>query len=243
MEPISALLPFINLLRPTKSPHLLIFLTGIICIELFARVGAPDLAQWLFHLPVYAILTIALILSFYYRPPEISGLYQDPTDDTSLEDAQPKDVAIEVDHQFKFARAFCLVGGIVSLYLFATQFNSDIFLYTMITYAIILFHLAVFLFYMAFRTLKEEGMERFSIYQIGFISGIVLMALSVSYGNIASSASVVIISEDGGIEPASVDLWARNNWIFYSAVWFVYVLFWVGRLRHFIKINIVDPAR
>ncbi|MGC3938451.1 hypothetical protein ACOTTU_11675 [Roseobacter sp. EG26] len=255
MEPISALLPLINMLRPTKSPHLLIFLSGIVCIELFAVVGAGELANQLFHFPIYAILTIALILSFYYRPPEISGLHHNPARDSGAEtEEQPQDLSVEVEHQFKFARAFCLVAGIVSLYFFAGQLNEDLFVYTAISYVIIIAHLMVFVFYMIFRTLKEEGMHRYSIYQIGFITGIVLIALSLSYTKMSTSATEVffvetdangneIVSESDQSADVKVDVWARNNWAFYCTVWLVYFSFWVGRLRHFVRINIVDPAR
>ena len=233
MEPISALLPFINLLRPTKSPHLLVFLAGTICVYFFPGADAGNTAAFLFHIPIYVILTIAMFLSFFYQPPEITKLLDaqdipdEPQNTTNLEDIQ------EVEHQFKFSRAFCLVTGIIALFIFARDFDPDLGLFSFFAYGVIILHIVIFLFYMVLRVLREEGLKRYAVYQIGLITGVVVIAFSLAYTTMGEQ-----LAFDG--EPVPMD-WSRNNLIFYGVIWFSYVVFWVSLLRHFIQINVVEP--
>ena len=169
------LLPFLNYLRPTKSPFLLIAIIVIFCLVAPSAEMIRGSKGWLYHMPIYYLIFLTIVLSFKYEPPEANINYEND----KLE--QEEIDRIEIEHQFKFSRSFCVGIGLLAMYaLFREKYTGNEFWF-IIFYLSLILHLIVFGLYLIFRTIREENVKKYSIFQIGFLSGLFMLGSILCY--------------------------------------------------------------
>ncbi|NOC83503.1 hypothetical protein GS610_08660 [Ruegeria sp. HKCCD6228] len=307
-EPITALaaplMPFLDYLRPNKSPYVLVSVAILTCLLLPQNTLFESPFGWMYHIPIYCVIACTVVLSFLYRPPEVvrhnakaSGHLVTTTNLTEVSD----DSMVDMDHQLKFSRSFCLICGLVSLYILFKSESRPFFEIFTVLYFVIVFHIAVFMGYLLFRSLREESINKFAVFQIGFITGISLLGTALSYDQInkndysilsnCTQNSLLILDnneniarfeeergifldgmpippEDQGFPPAETaytkcdtpetvvfsgylyeidpkDItkridWKATNTIIFAIAWLAFMLFWVLRLKKFIRVVFVD---
>ncbi|MGV6805603.1 MAG: hypothetical protein ACWA49_15505 [Ruegeria sp.] len=298
-EPITALaaplMPFLDYLRPNKSPYVLVSVAILACLLLPQNNLFESPFGWMYHIPIYLVIACTVVLSFLYRPPEI-GLHNAKVSGPSSATANPSeisdDTAVDMDHQLKFSRSFCLICGLVSLYILFKSESRPFFDLFVALYFVIVFHIALFMGYLLFRSLREESINKFAVFQIGFITGISLLGTALSYDQIKKDDYSILTNctqnyllildneenatrfeeenaipltlENLGYLPAEntytkcdapetayfsdyvyeIDHseftrrfdWKASNTVIFAVAWFSFILFWVVRLKKFVRV-------
>jgi hypothetical protein len=172
---------FIDYLRPTKSPYLVVILiaVGVICfkvgvnpsndelrkLSLPERLDAPG-----FFFPIFVIIFAMVPLSLIRRTKKdaepISGSSSPQAD--AIANAKYEN---DLDGVFKFSRALCLAVAAIMLFVF---YNSPLAnnWYSSIGYWIIMIQLITFLSYMAFKHYAGEDVSNIGLFQISFITAV-----------------------------------------------------------------------
>ncbi len=197
-DPITALaaplMPFLDYLRPNKSPYVLVSVAILACLLLPDNALFENPFGWMYHVPIYLVIACTVVLSFLYRPPEIGKLGPSASGLSDAGQDISEETTIEMDHQLKFSRSFCLICGIASLYILFKSDSRAIIELFIILYLAIVFHIALFMGYLLFRSLREESINKFAVFQIGFITGISLLGTSLSYDQIKKDDHSVLIN-------------------------------------------------
>lgn len=173
---------FIDYLRPTKSPYLVVILiaVGVICFKVGVTPSNPELQRLSvperldvpgFFLPIFLIIFAMVPLSLIRRT-------KNDTQGTAADGATPQADAIanakyenDLDGVFKFSRALCLAVAAIMLFVFYNSPLADNW-YSSIGYWIIMIQLATFLSYMAFKHYAGEDVSNIGLFQISFITAV-----------------------------------------------------------------------
>lgn len=230
-----SLLPFLNHLRPTKSPLLMISVVIVVSLTVVDRFDKA-IHGWMYHLPIYFVVLVTVIVAFTYTPPE----YNELSDDPDADEAKQK---IDIEHQFKFSRAFCLGVGIICLHLMfvsgsRTNVGSTLFL---IIYAAIVLHVLLFIGYTVLRNIREESVLRCSVFQLGFLTGLSLLGAVLCF----KEASPDLANFPWGAEEsvssrakAIAERWKFASSLVFLSAWAVFSAFWIVRLRKIVRFSV-----
>lgn len=199
----------------------MVAIVALFCLVYPSNGMTPDALGYMYHLPIYTLLVVAAALSFVFTPPEVENL-KEVTDDA-------KDVRTEIEHQFKFARSFCLAIGLVCLFYLFDKGEPENVIFN-VNYVILLVHMAVFAFYMALRSLKEESPARYAILQMGLLTGISLLGMTLCY----TKLSYTYVDEAYLLTFS----WKFVSYLVFAFMWFAYIVFWVGRLRRIVRFSV-----
>lgn len=169
--------PFLDYLRPTKSPYLVVIFVAVVVLSIKVGSSKPaDLDRPDFFVPIFLMIAITVALSLLFRRKAAEEV---PTGATTTE-TLPGDTTGQIsnakyendlDGVFKFSRALCLAAAAVMLYVYVDKKLSDN-LFVQISYAMILVQMATFLTYMTFRHFKDEDLSNMNIFQVAFITAV-----------------------------------------------------------------------
>lgn len=185
--------PFLEYLRPTKSPYLLIVMSAVMvmCVYIHdhTKVGrfnygstyAPEL-----FLPIYLVIICVIPLSFIVRdaskppttvnsdsldakqiiPPSSIGETSISTEPPTLANAKYEN---DLDSVFKFSRAIGIASALIMAYVYVESRRIwDIFSIT--GYSIIILQIVTFMLYMTVRQFHGEDLTDTNVFQIAFIT-------------------------------------------------------------------------
>jgi len=241
MEALTALfgsmMPFLNQLRPTKSPLVII---AVVLVAVLVNIETFDKAihGWMFHIPLYMIVLVTIIVAFTYTPPELTEIANgtEPGDDDAAK-------RTEIEQQFKFSRAFCLTMGIVCLHLMFVgdgRKNVGSTLFVMV-YAAVVLHVALFLGYTVLRTIREENVLKYAVFQLGFLTGLTLLGAVLcalkAHPDLANfPIGVEYAPSKGGA--AIAQRWTFASCLVFLTAWATFIGFWIARLRKVIRFSV-----
>jgi len=170
--------PFLDYLRPTKSPYLVIQFVAVLvtCYKVTHVDATPDkLDSPGFFLPIFVLVIAIVPLSFLRRD------HLDKNDSS----AQPvnKEQVInskyenDLDGVFKFSRALCLASAVIMLLIYFQTTPVDNW-YATIAYTMIIAQMTTFLLYTVFRHFKGEDVSNINLFQIAFITAVFFVGSS-----------------------------------------------------------------
>ena len=217
----------IELIRPSKSPHLITSLIGVLAIvflgsEYSTTSFISSKEFWFISVPVY--ITMVIIVLFSFRD------YPDENDE-------------ELEGHFRFARAMGVGTGILGMALAGALLNNDeipasegllvgegkhgdFIFFT--AFFVSLVQMLTFVSYSAIRIFKEERESRLKIFEISFIMFVFLIGFIVSVYEIK-------LVQDSAVP------W-RNivSSVLLFSLWLVYEIFWIRRIFQIVEIRLVD---
>ena len=185
---------FFGYLRPDRSPFVFIFVASLITMNLIQSVDLPGLKGWLFHLPIYIVLSVSVFLSFYFRSPDAIDYekkelqYSPENDELTQENVGSGDEDLERSNlfQIKFSRAFCISISILSLYfIIQEEIYANIHQFVMI-YVMILIYISIFMTLFSKDRVSDRSTFRFSVFQIGILTGLSLLGAALSFKDVVS---------------------------------------------------------
>lgn len=196
--------PFLDYLRPTKSPYLVVAFAAVMVIGFVLNTTDPDkLYRPEFFLPIYILLMAIIPLSLNTQrrngksaldplavtePPNLL----DPAKDGAVENETVNNPKFEndLDSVFKFSRAFGLAAGVVMMYVYFVN-NRPWNVFTIFGYTIILVHMTTFLIYMIFRHFRGEEISNANLFQIAFITVTLLCGATYSALKVDVDSNIV----------------------------------------------------
>ena len=261
MDPISsaigAILPFLNYLRPSKSPYLLISLVVAIILVSYEQNYGAELFNIMARLPVYFILIFIVFMSFRFVPEEIVHLREE------RDEEKIKEIESEIESQYKFSRSIIISCSLIAIYLIFSRKNFNN-LMSLLFYTSILINLLIFIGYMFLRNIKEESPAKYAIFQISFMMSTFIIASALIVGNIGfqdgsiiyafnsleiptGRNSLLMQTADLGlpVEGAAQALSGQIDWNFFDFLllwisWMFYMVFWMIRLRKIVQFTVID---
>ena len=199
----------LELVRPSKSPHLIASIIGILSLALICTIRVSDTQFWFVSIPIYLTMVVVVLFSFRDVPDE---------DDT------------DVENHFRFARAMGIGTGILGMalagFLFEYPEKEVVFF---VAYAIALLQLSTFVFYSALRLFKKEKEVRIKIVEISFIMFIHLLGFTYCMSNVSIDAEGDFIGQSLRYALSSVVL---------GVLWLIYEIFWIRRIFRIIEIRV-----
>jgi hypothetical protein len=168
---------FIDYLRPTKSPYLVVILiaVGVICFKVGVSprnsdLGSLPIGERLdapgFFLPIFVIIFAMVPLSLIRKSKTDDELKEAAKD--AIANAKYEN---DLDGVFKFSRALCLAIAAIMLFVYYNSPLSDNW-YATLGYWIIIAQLITFLSYMAFRHYVADDISNIGLFQISFITAV-----------------------------------------------------------------------
>jgi len=162
--------PFLDYLRPTKSPFLVIQLVAVLvtCYKVTAtNPSAAALDSPRFFVPIFVLVCALVPLSFIRRDHLSSDAQSSQADDHINNSKYENDL----DSVFKFSRALCLASSIVMLFFYFQNPPVDN-AYSSFAYGMIIVQMTTFLLYTALRHFKGEDISNINLFQIAFITAV-----------------------------------------------------------------------
>ena len=225
---ISASLPFLTsvleVLRPSKSPHLIASTCGVICLSVISHNDLVKEPVRFLFIAIAAVVALILVVEFSFR---------DRNDIASNGSSEDKDQD-ELESQFKFSRSMGIGVSIIALLLagILTSNGSPYSFYS--AWAVSTIQLGTFMVYSAIRLKKEEVESHLKIFEISFIMFVILLGLvyclSKTWTNqVSSDSPVVFLPVDGRF--------AFSSAVFFL-LWLRYEIFWVRRMFQIVEIQV-----
>ena len=211
------LLPLIEFLRPSRSPHLVASAIGVFatCYLLdFVDDSVSDGEFILFAIPVY--FTLLLIVFFSFK-------------DISVPELE------DVENHFRFSRAMGIGSAILAIAMIVVLMNEDD-RYYRLAYSCALVQLVTFILYSLIRLIKEESSADIRIFQISFMMFIFLIAGVFCLNGAIDTEEGIFFTSDGFIN--------RFGWTaaFFGLLWAVYEAFWIRRVLRIVEFRVLDTT-
>ncbi len=217
MGSVAALGPFIEYLRPAKSPYLLMILFGTVSLNLTALFFQVSDDWLMLAAPQFLALVVFSIFAYYGR---------DENPDENQED------------QLKFARAvgistavMCLAVGSKSVEKAELLFNTN--------YFACILQLGVFSIYAATRLVREEQSSEFNFFQFSLVTSVFLIGATyaISQIKITDDSYTQIIIKNGDSSISKIDPFFVTSIVLYL-LWSACQIFWIRRIISLINISV-----
>ncbi len=208
----------LDLLRPSKSPHLISITVGTISLVFLGLKPVSQSEFWYIAIPIYITMFILVYFSF-----------KDVPDADEIKDEESRKSIVE--GYFRLSRTLGIatsIGGMVFAAVMISKSKSDLFF---VSYCIATSQLLVFLAYSAIRLFKEEEESRLKIVEISLITNVLLI------GTIYCITQIDIDSETG-IKFKEESLRYTCSSIALFCLWLVYEGFWLARIASLFKVEI-----
>ena len=225
---VSPLLPLIEFLRPSRSPHLVssIIGSGSVCFLLFDHGNVTDYEFLLVAIPVY--FTLLLIMVFSFRDKSSA----DPDED--------------IENHFRFSRALGIGTAIFAMGLVVVIFPQSGGLYFYLCYLAALTQLITFVFYSLVRLVREESRNDGRIFQISFMMFIFLIVATFCFAVGSEHDGMVQYTEKveevigGEIKEEEIKKINRAGitGLVFGALWLIYELFWILRIYRIVEVRL-----
>ncbi len=259
--------PFLDYLRPTKSPYLVIQFVAVLVTCFKVTHQDPDPASYdvpRFFLPIF-LLVLALVPLSFIRRDFLAQAQSNATSDSSTEVINSK-YENDLDSVFKFSRALCLASAVVMLFVYFQNPPADNW-YATIAYAMIIVQMITFLLYTAFRHFKGEDLSNVNLFQIAFITAVFFVGsaflgtqiknteptfhymyycqtktMAFADTNIAPIVSKCNDSPAHSEDSSNITLqysldYRQISFLLFAVCWLIYELFWLK-----ILFNMVSPT-
>jgi len=216
---IAAFGPFIEYLRPAKSPYLLMIIFGTVTSILTANIFKKEDEWLMLAVPQFIALVAFFAFAYYGRDGH--------TD-------------IEQEEQLRFSRAVSIVAALMCLVLGSKSVGSKDALFNL-NYAVCIFQLGVFSIYAAARLFKEEKTSDFNFFQFSFITSVFLVGATFSTSNLGNSDgsyAFLSITENEATREI-IDPYFVTSLVLYL-LWSACQIFWVKRIMSLVKISITE---
>lgn len=164
--------PFLDYLRPTKSPYLVIQFVAVLVTCYKVTSGDPSAADLdipKFFIPIFLLVCAIVPLSFIRRDHPAQGDLSQPTEAESQ--VINSKFENDLDSVFKFSRALCLASAVVMLFVYFRKPSVDNW-YAVIAYVMIIVQMGTFLLYTAVRHFKGEDIYNVNLFQIACITAV-----------------------------------------------------------------------
>ena len=213
----SAILPLIEFLRPSRSPHLVSSTigTGSVCFIAFEQGTVSDFEFLLVSIPVY--LTLFLIMIFSFRDKGIV----DPEED--------------IENQFRFSRALGIGSAILAMGIVVVFFQSEGGFFFYLCYFAALAQLITFVFYSLVRLVREESKHDGRLFQISFMMFVFLIISTYCFSVGTIHDDIFIIRDAGGADRINR---AGITGIIFGILWLIYEIFWILRIYRIVEFRI-----
>ena len=232
--PLSSSLPFlmsfVDVLRPSKSPHLVASSFGVVCLCLVSDNLLVKGVDRFLCISIAASIALILVVLFSFRD-RIS--YKDRN---ISEDEAPE----ELETQFKFARSMGIGSAIFALVLAGILINGRPDLYFYIAWIVAAAQLLTFTVYSAIRLIKEEVESELKIFEVSFIMFVMLLGFIYCLSQLEKSVS--------SCPPDSSNCnWFSSRepdgrYLFSAAIlfllWLRYEVFWVRRIFQIVEVRV-----
>ena len=222
--PFSSGLPFLasflEVLRPSKSPHLVATSIGVVCLGVVSNdewVGG--IARFL-CIAIAALVALVLVVVFSFRD-RVDVKYKDHADDEIQQD---------METQFKFARSMGITSAIIALLLSGILINGrpDYCFYIAWTVAVV--QLSTFIVYSSIRLKKEEVESKLNIFEISFMMFVLLLGFVYCLSQLEKE-----VDSTNQLGPDLRFLFSTISLFF---LWFRYELFWVRRIFQIVEVRV-----
>ena len=223
MTPIPLqLLPLIEFLRPSRSPHLVasaisVFATCFLLVFSDEIEPVTEKEFILFAIPVY--FTLLLIVFFSFK-------------DISVPELE------DMENHFRFSRAMGIGSAILAIAMIVILMDEND-RYYRLAYSCALVQLVTFILYSLIRLIKEESSADIRIFQISFMMFIFLIAgvFCLSY----------VVDTGDGIFSYTLDearVINRFGWTaaFFGLLWAVYEAFWILRVLRIVEFRVLNTT-
>lgn len=216
---IAAFGPFIEYLRPAKSPYLLMVIFGTVTTVLTSMFFKTN-DEWLMLIvPQYIALIVFNTFAYLGREEHTES---------------------EQEEQLRFSRAVSIAAALMCLAVGAKEVIGKDALFNF-NYFACLFQLVVFSIYAAARLYKEEKSINFNFFQFSFITSAYLVGATVSISQIGYEDQTYMFLTVGENENAKqiVDPFFVTSTVLYI-LWAACQVYWVKRIFSLVNISIVD---
>ncbi|MCP4254609.1 MAG: hypothetical protein GY775_14645 [Candidatus Scalindua sp.] len=214
---LAALGPFIEYLRPAKSPYLLMVIFGIVAIILTGKFFHESDKWLMLATPQFIALIVFFAFAYY---------------------GKDKHTEIVQEDQLKFSRALSIAVALICLAFGAKEVEKyDALFY--IIYVICVFQLVIFSIYTAARLIQEENPSSFNFFQFSCITSAFLVGATFSISELTytnESYMLINIGEDSSSKEI-VDPYFITSLVF-CLLWSACQVFWVRRVVSLINISI-----
>lgn len=234
---LAALAPFVEYLRPARSPYLLVVIFGIIGLVssagLFHERFQDRTEYYFLFVPLAIVLILLTVFSFIHKVK--SG--------TSLSDE-------DVDEQLKFSRSICISSAILCLVFGCWRISATlpdwVFYFH---YFVCTVQIATFIVYSAARLRYEELVTSLNHFQIALVTSAYLVAATVCVGLVAYAQGfdkdvfyvVEKLEVDGATKISNYpNLFSLSALLFYG-LWLWCQIYWIKRLAKIVKITVNPP--
>jgi len=216
---IAAFGPFIEYLRPAKSPYLLMIIFGTVTSVLTANFFTKEDEWLMLAAPQFLALVAFFAFAYYGRDGH--------TD-------------VEQEEQLRFSRAVSIAAALMCLALGSKSVSGKDALFNL-NYAVCIFQLGVFSIYAAARLFKEEKISDFNFFQFSFITSVFLVGATVSISYIGNSdgSYIFLTIKENEVVSKIVDPFFVTSVVLYL-LWSACQIFWVKRIMSLVKISIAD---
>lgn len=237
---IGAILPFLNYLRPSKSPYLLISIVLSILLVIYGSEYQGNLYDFLYRAPIYGTLLFILYMSFRFVPEELE-IIKNEKDAEKIAEIQR-----EMDAQYKFSRSIIICASLIAIFSVFSSGQFGHFLHFAF-YTSVIINIALFYLYMFFRNIKEENPFKYAIFQISFMmstfiiaSSFILAMVDIFDQRLFFNTIEAVDDVTGDVQLLSVYFdWRVIDFLVIWFCWLCYQIFWIFRLRSIIKLSIV----
>ena len=237
---LAALAPFVEYLRPARSPYLLVVIFGIIGLVSSAALFHErywDRTEYYFlFIPLAIVLILLTVFSFVHKVQSGANLSDE-----------------DVDEQLKFSRSICISSAILCLVFGCWRISATlpdwVFYFH---YFVCTVQIAAFIVYSAARLRYEELVTSLNHFQIALVTSAYLVAATVCIGLVElawgfeeNQKDVFYVfrswdTEDGIKESQYLNLFSLTALFFYG-LWLWCQIYWIKRLAKIVKITVNPP--
>ena len=234
---LAALAPFVEYLRPARSPYLLVVIFGIIGLVSSAGLFHErfwDRTEYYFlFVPLAIVLILLTVFSFMHRVQTGANLSDE-----------------DVDEQLKFSRSICISSAILCLvfgcWRVAVSLSDWVFYFH---YIVCTVQIVSFTIYSAARLRYEELVTSLNHFQIALVTSAYLVAATVCVGLVEHARGfendvfyVVRNVETGDVTSKLnyLNLFSLTALFFYG-LWLWCQIYWIKRLAKIVNITVNPP--
>ena len=237
---LAALAPFIEYLRPARSPYILVVIFGIIGLVssagLFHKRFWDRTEYYFLFVPLAIVLILLTIFSFMHKVQSGAGLSDE-----------------DVDEQLKFSRSICISSAILCLVFGCWRIAETLFDWIFyFHYFVCTVQITTFIVYSAARLKYEELVTSLNHFQIALVTSAYLVAATVCVGLVElaqgfekSENDVFYVVRSVEVGDKTKELYYLNLFsltaLFFYGLWLWCQIYWIKRLAKIVKITVNPP--
>lgn len=181
MDPVSSLIGtishFFDYMNPSRSPYMLGVIVAAVVLFLFkdSTDAGSYISELMFLVPVFLATAFFVVLSLRFRDRLLAAV------------SDRNDLKIELNGQFRFARAVAVSCSIVAFYMIWNSGVSYSGVANIIAYLLVVAHLATFLLYSFLYNNRLHFSRRRSVLQVSIIMSVVMLVVVHASAKIGTS--------------------------------------------------------